>query len=433
MLKYILIIATFTVTTASNSLELLKEDIQKIVDLHAEAYNATFSIAIRGSSLGEDPLAFSSGDFGVTTHTNFAWGSITKMWTGASIMQLVARGKIQMKQKISPIVDPILKKMKESAFSNMNFSSLSDLYGKDVDTVTIENLLAMQSGIPDFDTANPSRTGPDLDPFRASVYANPTENFSEPTLMSLPWVATHNLTSKPGTGFHYSSTNFGILGLIVASFYGHDKNYMEYDQSSFLNNIPSLEGVKNSIRWAVTGSPKQFDVIPGFDRTTYNGQNPSDGGVNVVDVAGVFAGYSAADFVGSPSDVAMLGYALWGNESLLVPSEYRDLMVPSSREFYGLASQNVGLMGIAGGDDEYSVAYGHLGATYGYDSIFAYNPTLDVGIAIASNIETSTQTQPSAAFCAVYNRVRNYLLNEEPQVCTYVTEGYYGGTCTCYN
>ena len=93
--------------------------------------------------------------------------------------------------------DPILKQMKSSgSFPDMNFSSLSDLYGEEVNKVTIENLLAMQSGIPDFDTANPSRTGPDLDPFRATVYANPNENFSEPTLMSLPWVATHNLTSK---------------------------------------------------------------------------------------------------------------------------------------------------------------------------------------------------------------------------------------------
>lgn len=45
--------------------------------------------------------------------------------------------------------------------------------------------------------------------------------------------------------------------------------------------------------------------------------------------------------------------------------------------------------------------YGHLGATYGYDSIFGYNPTLDLGIAIGTNIETPSQTQPSDAFCRV--------------------------------
>ena len=57
-----------------------------------------------------------------------------------------------------------------------------------------------------------------------------------------------------------------------------------------------------------------------------------------------------SDFVGPPSAVAELGYALWGKSSVLVPREYRDMMVPDlkthdfRKAFYGLASQNVGLM-----------------------------------------------------------------------------------------
>ena len=53
--------------------------------------------------------------------------------------------------------------------------------------------------------------------------------------------------------------------------------------------------------------------------------------------------------------MAELGYALWGQSSELVPRKYRDLMVPNLKthsfldSFYGLASQNVGLMGITGG------------------------------------------------------------------------------------
>jgi len=115
------------------------------------------------------------------------------------------------------------------------------------------------------------------------------------------------------------------------------------------------------------------------------------------------------------------------------------MMVPNlhshsfETSFYGLASQNVGLMGITGGSsqDPTSVAYGHLGATYGYDSIFAYNPTLDVAISVASNIETGSQTQPSDAFCGVYNRVKDYLQGASPRTCTYSTAGYYGGKCKC--
>merc|ERR1712159_698975 len=106
------------------------------------------------------------------------------MWTGASIMQLVASGKLKLNEPVAPLVDAQLAAMSKIKFPGMgNFSKMSDLWGDGVNAVTLRNLLAMQSGIPDFDTANPSRTGPDLDPFRAQVYAHPTHDYLEPTLL----------------------------------------------------------------------------------------------------------------------------------------------------------------------------------------------------------------------------------------------------------
>lgn len=420
----------------SDDIKALHKDLQDIVDLRAEKYNCTFSVAVKAPGM---PILTIQSGAGVDDTTKYAWGSITKMWTGASIMQLVAQGKLDLKEPVAPIIDAQFAAMKKMGFPGMeNFTKLSDLFGAEVNTVTLRNLLAMQSGIPDFDTANPSRTGPDRDPFRATVYANPSKDYLEPELLSEPWVATGKLTSKPGEGFHYSSTNFGLLGLILAHHAGV-ADYRHLNQSAFLPE--SFAEVAKTIGWAQTGSPQEHGVTPGFDRTDYNGQDPKKNpvGVPVVQVNGVFAGWSAADFVGPPSAVAELGHALWGKDSLLVPPAYRDLMVPNmtthdfESAFYGLASQNVGLMGITGGSRKspYSTAYGHLGATYGYDSVFAYNPALDAGIAIGTNIETASQTQPSDAFCGVYNRVKNYLLQERVETCTYSTAGYYGGQCKC--
>lgn len=418
-----------------DDLSTLQKDLQQIVAARAAHWNCTFSVAAFGpSALGSAPVALASDQSSVTE--KFAWGSITKMWTGASIMQLVAQGKLDLHQPVAPIIDAQLESMVKIKFPGMDsFKKMSDLWGDQVNTVTLRDLLAMQSGIPDFDTANPSRTGPNLDPFRAQVYAEPSHDFLEPFLLSVPWVATGNLTSTPGQGFHYSSTNFGLLGLILAHHAG-EADYRQFNQSSFL---PQGLAERTDFGWASTGSPAQHGVVAGFDRTDYNGQNVTKdpAGVNVGHVSGVFAGYSAADFIGSPSAVAEIGYALWGKPSTLVPAEFRDLMVPNltSRDFrnsfYGLASQNVGLMGITGGKGEYSVNYGHLGATYGYDSIFGYNPTLDLGIAIATNIETSDQEQPADAFCHIYNRVKNFLLQEKIAKCEYKTSGYYGGKCEC--
>ena len=67
----------------------------------------------------------------------------------------------------------------------------------------------------------------------------------------------------------------------------------------------------------------------------------------------------------------------------------------------------------------------------GYDSILGYNPKLDLAIAVASNIETPEQLQPSDTFCRVYNRAKNFLTRETVQTCTFAPSGYYGGKCSC--
>merc|ERR1712166_656008 len=133
----------------------------------------------------------------------------------------------------------------------------------------------MQSGIPDFDTANPSKSpfGKDTDIFRATAYANPDKDYLEPTLMSEPWVALKKLTSTPGTGFHYSSTNFGILGLILAHHYGVE-DYRDFNQSVFIPD--ALAQAAHGIAYASRGSPHDNGVVSGYDRTDYNGQDPKN-------------------------------------------------------------------------------------------------------------------------------------------------------------
>ena len=79
---------------------------------------------------------------------------------------------------------------------------------------------------------------------------------------------------------------------------------------------------------------------------------------------------------------------------------------------------------------KYGVSYGHIGATYGYDSIVGYYPELDVTISIASNMENDDQTHPSDAMCLLYGKVYNHLTNSS-DICTYTMQGYYGGECKC--
>ena len=50
-------------------------------------------------------------------------------------------------------------------------------------------------------------------------------------------------------------------------------------------------------------------------------------------------------------------------------------------------------------------AWGHPGATYGYDSATLYAPELDLAIAVATGVERPLQDQPYDVLCSVYAAV----------------------------
>ena len=176
--------------------------------------------------------------------------------------------------------------------------------------------------------------------------------------------------------------------------------------------------------------------MAGYDRTSYNGHDPSARpGVPVGDVAGVFSGFTASDLTASVGDVARLGYDLFGKAAphLAPPDLVAAHMVPGPYIHYAFATFNLTTHGLSGADEEgpYYHAYGHLGATYGYDSLLAYFPGADVSLAVASDIETDTQVQPADTMCFAYAAVLADLTQTEEPSCTYTAGSYHGGKCEC--
>lgn len=245
-------------------------------------------------------------------------------------------------------------------------------------------------------------------------------------MLQLPWVRTGKLEYEPGAKTSYSSTNFVLLGLLLAEA-ANATDWSSFDQGTFIPEAVRAR-LSGRVRWATRGAPVDYGITPGFDRTNYNGQHPSSGGVDVSLVHGVFAGWSASDFVGTTADVAELGHALYGPRYEIVSKRYVDQMVPTA-PFYGFATFNLTFM--EGQQGAYAHSYGHLGATYGYQSSFTYEPKLDLAFAIASDIETDDQAQPVAAYCQLFNRVKNWMLKEPVSKCQFVKQGYYGGFCSC--
>lgn len=429
-----------TCSAQSSMQEQVQKVLAEIIPMETNKYNCSFSIGvyspknqIKASAAGG--VRDRSSGASSTADDSYIWGSVTKVLTGTSILRLVEQGKMSLDDSIVGHIDPFIKKMKAKN-PGQNFSSLEDLFGPNVGNVTIRNLISMRSAIPDYDTATPYPSPP-KDPFRATVYENPSHTYAPADLLSVPWVHTGALVPNwtPGDcprshGNCYSSTNFVLLGMVLANAQGVD-DWTDLDQFKF---IEPVMGDLGKLSLAKTGPPSQYSRVHGYDETNYNGnhgwptpENPHDD----FPVAGVFGGWTASDLVGPAVDIATFIYDVYGPDHKLISQKTVDEMYSHSDETgYGYATFN--LTRRSGIHPPEGTIMGHLGATYGYQSIVGYSPAYDFSMAIATNIEIDDQAQPADAMCSVFNKVRAIISKQPVPECTYKSGGYYSGGCQCH-
>lgn len=78
---------------------------------------------------------------------------------------------------------------------------------------------------------------------------------------------TGSLLFEPGSREKYSSTNFILLGLVLAQqANGATSSWAQYDQKAFLRSA------QYNVNYATHGTPKDVTVVHGYDRTSYNHQ-----------------------------------------------------------------------------------------------------------------------------------------------------------------
>lgn len=128
-----------------------------------------------------------------TTDNQFQIGSQTKMMTGVVVLNLVAEGKIDFDAPLSAQLD------------------LTGLEGiANIETVTVRQLLANRSGIPDYDTV-PGDAG--MPAFIEAIMADPTRPIGTDEMLAIASGEPANFA--PGTGYEYSNTNFLLLEKLV--------------------------------------------------------------------------------------------------------------------------------------------------------------------------------------------------------------------------
>ena len=337
----------------------LKAKLQAIADAKATKYDCDISIAVQ---TGTEAVAVASN--GSDVSGRFVWGSVTKQFTGTALLQLMEAGTLDLDEPVERHLNPILRQL--------GLRSLTALFGKEAAKITARHLAMMQSGVPDYDTAKPYPRPP-KDPFRAEVYATPSKDWGPKSLINQTWVATGSLAFSPGSYTAYSSTNFVLLGLLLAQL-TNSAAWDAYDQRTIFAPLPpARRALYSELKFGVHGPPANYTSVHGYDRTSYNGGDPSARpGKDVWEVAGVYGGWTASDVTASVADIARFGYDLYGKAEpqLLKDPTARQIMVPPApqgkgRAFpYGFATFNLTEM-VSGRSSAgpYRTAYGHLGAT----------------------------------------------------------------------
>lgn len=419
----VLLLAAAEQPKEDGTTEGLASAVQALADQLAAFWQCNFSIAVHHNSGAAAAAASPDGRGLVTPGDRFVWGSVTKMLTAAQVLRLSADGHFGLDDKVAPLLDPFLARHGMVATEGGPLS-LEKLFGADANQVTVRQLLSMGVRIPDFDTAVMIPGHPAKDSLRQVMYNEPNRSLGPFELLDFPWVKNRPVGACQPDKVCYSSTNYVLLGLLLASQLGL-KSWTSLDQRTF---VP--DEIAANLVFAKTGPPSQYTDIHGLDVTSYNmPENCSTANHDVWEVSGVFAGWTASDLVGTPAAVAALALEIYGPRSRILPRKFAKEMVPKGHRWYGMGTFSLSGFVDDSAPERLREGYGHLGSTYGYQSAVFYHPALEFTIAIGTTMETNGQYQTVAGLRSVLDLVMPYFSGKgdvKVEVNTDAHSGFFG-------
>lgn len=267
-------------------------------------------------------------------NTRFNLGSMNKMFTATSIMQLLEKGKLKLDDPISKYIDTTW------------------LPRAITDKVTIHHLLSHSSGLGDF-------------------FGQKYDQASKESLLELnaykPFIKENKLAFEPGTNWSYSNSGMILLGVIIEKVSG--KNYFDYVRE----NIYKKAGMKStdSYNMAVPPSHIAYGYIPQSDGS-YHDNNNSSG----------IRGSSAGGGYSTVNDLHKFGLALLSGN--LVSESSRELMFTDHfKKGYGYGFQ---LQSVPDGK-----IVGHSGGAPGINGVLHIIPEKAYYIVVLTNYDRAAQ------------------------------------------
>ena len=160
--------------------------LQTMVDTTAKELLIPGAVVLLRTPQGEFTVTYGTTLLGATSppraDTHFRIASNTKTMTAAVIVLLAQEGKLSLDDPVSKYVPGV----------------------PNGDKITITELLKMRSGLYNYD---------DDPEFWAILDRDPTKVWSPAEVLAIAF--KHPPYFPPGTGFHYSNTNYALLGLIA--------------------------------------------------------------------------------------------------------------------------------------------------------------------------------------------------------------------------
>ena len=169
----------------------LEQSLQKLIDTEAAKAN-THAVILRVQS-GDGRVDFKGSAGHTTSDTRFPVASITKMFTGTLIMQLVDEGRIALDQSVQGIL------------TDVDLSSLHVVHGMDYGaTITIRHLLHQTSGLADYYESD----------LAADLKASNDRSYGLEDVLQMTRALPPQAVPDSGRSY-YSDTNFQLLGAVI--------------------------------------------------------------------------------------------------------------------------------------------------------------------------------------------------------------------------
>ena len=324
------------------------EKLQQALDNGLESFNGKGISAAVIMPDGETWIGVSGVSHDTTPITpdmTFAAGSIGKIFTGVTILQLVEEGKISLE-------DSLFKWLPQYSYIDS--------------TITIRQLLNHTSGLYNF---------VDNDDFWEAIFSEPSRIWT-PEEMILAF--NRESVFPAGTDWHYSQTGYNLLRMIIKNITGSEISKVNRDRFwiplGLVNTYTSMGedlSVEIAHGWWDLDGDGTYDDFTSWSRKA-------------------FASGIGGEVWSTAEDLAKWARALFHDKSLLSQGSLHQMLSfhsPCTGEEYFAAGYGLGAMKFNPQIVNGLEAYGHSGNAPGYAAASIYLPDYEVCIGLTDNTE----------------------------------------------